>query len=416
MKNFIYFVFIICISSILMAHSQNGKEIIDNPYDTDGQKNWFATTDGTGDCSSWENPCTFRTALTNCTSTIQDVIYLGAGTHDTDNGSDGNGTDINVNYVRIIGSGLEHNFSSRFANTDAAAAKVLILSGDYISLERIELTQTGQADEDVTYIEVTGDFSTMEFMNIRSSAGAAADIGIEYNNGSAFQYISHSHVDAFHTSAIKTNDSNHIEMIDMHFHESVLALHLSHTDDSFIDVLDSMFHSNTLAIHIDSGVDETHFDNPFFIENTNNVDDDGDFDEVHYIDPRITHLVTATYPIGAGVTVTGHADPYTQDALANIVPASTITEPFIITGINIQSAAASNIYKLEIFWDSAAGTTNSIGVFEFTVGAAPGGNFVYPVLSIARSALPANAYVGAKVASSTGGADAIVITISYQEI
>jgi len=72
-----------------------------------GQISLYATVGGTGDCTSWNKGCSFRTAVSKCSSTKATTIYVGAGQHDLNNGSDANGTTIPCDYVRVQGMGWD---------------------------------------------------------------------------------------------------------------------------------------------------------------------------------------------------------------------------------------------------------------------------------------------------------------------
>ena len=397
----------------LGATSEDGKLNInfDNfPSSTNNQQDWFVTASGSGDCSSWSNPCTFRTAVAKCTDSVQDMIWMSPEDHDTDNGSDGTGTDITAKNVRIIGSGISRQFATRFFNGHATASIVITASGHRIAFENLRFTQESKTDVDVTYLSITGSRSVIYYCDFRSATGAVSDVGILYSNGSQYHYAFNNYLRNFTDAGIRMNEADHAEMEKISFEANTVAIDFTHVNDGPFKIVDSIFKNCTTGINIVAGVAGVAFTNPIFLDCTTNIGTVGDYDVLHLVGIHTTHSTVGTYPANAGVVVTGGVAAYAQGVLTEIVPASTITKPFFLQGINIQDASVTDISKLELFYGEASGSAVSLGVFEFVSDRKTG----ISISGIDVSAFPANAYVGAKLATATGGSDTVTLTLSYQ--
>ncbi len=397
------------------ATSEDGKLNINFsnfPSQTNNQQDWFVTAAGGGDCSSWAQACTFREAVAKCTDNVQDDIWMSPEDHDTDNGVDGTGTDITAKNVRIVGSGITHQFSTRFFNGNASASIVIKASGHRIAFENLRFTQENKTDLNVIYLSITGSRSVVYYSDFRSATGATDDIGILYNSGSQYHYTFHCHFRNFKTAGIRTQESDHIEFTEMFFEANAIGMDFTHTNDGPFKISDALFKGCTVGIEVAAGVVGVEFGDPIFIDNTTNVGSVGDYDVLHFIGGKVTHSVMGTYPVNTGVSVNTGDGAWVQSALTEIIPASTITTPFLVQRVNIQSATASNIFKLEFFWGVSSASVTSLGIFEFQSDR----RFGLLMIGIDASPFPANSYVGVKLASDTSGVDNAVITLSYQAI
>lgn len=410
----IIFILVLTVVSIFLMGSdtQNGRLRIALPYETQGERHWFVSSTGTGDCLSRETACTFRIAVSKCTDDQQDVIWLSPEDHDCDNGSDATGTTVTAKNVRIVGSGGRHDFASRLFNTAAAVTHVLQVTNGRFSIEGVRFTQDDQLDVDATYLTISNNRSNVILCHFKSDPASTADIGILYDSTSRFHYLEHVHIDDFQTAGIRTNDANQIEGYELHFHDNAVAMDITHADDEAYEFHNLIIKDNVTGVAIAAGAFDIGFCETIFFGNTTNIVDNGTYGGVCLQGTELGLTGTLTYPANAGVTITGNAAAWTQGNLTQIIPASTITTPFYITGFNIQSSTANNIYKLELFYGEATGD-NSLGIYEF-VDVAGASN--PPPTSISFQSLPSNSYVGAKIASSSGGGDNAVITLNYKAL
>lgn len=392
--------------------SQRGRMMIDLPYETQGTRHWFATASGTGNCLSWDSACTFREAVAKCTDERQDVIWLSPEDHDTDNGVDANGTTISAKNVQVIGVSNRHSYNSRLYNTAASVAYVVQVTGHRVTFQNVRFTQDGETDVDATLLRIAGSRSNLIGCQFKSVAGAATDVGVLLEGSSQHHYMEHVHVEGFQDAGVKTSDASHVEGIDLYVQDCDTAFEFTHADDDTFNLRNVMLVDNTTGVSLAAGVDNVIFSHVLFVGNTTNVTDGGTYGGLIMSCAKMGYTHSNTYPANAGVTLTGGAGAWAQGNLTQIVPASTITTPFRITGFNIQSSTANNVYKVEFFYGQATGD-NSLGVWEFTDEA---GLFVPPPVDMGELAIPSNSYVGAKIASSSGGGDDAVITINYQAL
>ena len=380
-------------------------------YETQGEKHWFVTANGTGSCLSWRTPCAFRTAVSKCTDDYQDVVWLSPEDHDTDNGSDANGTTITAKNVRIVGISNAHSFSARLHNTAASVIYVVQVTGHRVTFENIRFTQDDDIDVDAILLHTSGNRTNVITCQFKSALGASADIGILVDGTSRYHYFNHVHIEGFHTAGFRTDDVSLIEGDEIFMHDNAVAFDLTHADDDTMDFCHVEFIDNTSGLVLAAGVDEILFNDVIFVHNTTNITDGGTYDGLHIIDAKTAHGYNLTYPANAGVAVAGGGGAWVQGNLVQIIPASTIITPFRITGFNVQSATANNIYKLELFWGEATGD-NSLGIYEFIDVV---GQSTPPPVTISPLFIPSNSYIGAKLASSSGG-DTATITINYEAL
>lgn len=136
-------------------------------------------------------------------------------------------------------------------------------------------------------------------------------------------------------------------------------------------------------------------------------DEDGTsvYSKLYKVDTHV-HGSQKVYPtLANGVVVAGAADAWTLGNFVQIVPVNTITSPFDIHYINISNASAADTYELVLY-----AATTEIGRLRMT--RASGVQQVNPV-PFMTPIQPANTQIQAKVASSSGGADELTISIFY---
>jgi hypothetical protein len=120
------------------------------------------------------------------------------------------------------------------------------------------------------------------------------------------------------------------------------------------------------------------------------------------------NLYTAehVYPTRATwVTVTATASAWTLGNYAEIVPINTITSQFCINKLNVGAVSAATYYEVVIF----SGTTE-IGRTHFYTSDS---NYGYAFQDFKSPLIAANSQIQAKLATASGGADTVVMSISY---
>jgi hypothetical protein len=117
--------------------------------------------------------------------------------------------------------------------------------------------------------------------------------------------------------------------------------------------------------------------------------------------------VGKVYPtLAVGVTITA-ATAYVLGTIIEVVPASTIAAPFTISSINLDTISAAGIFELVLYQGAS---DVEIGRCRFTQSPLLG----LTSIPIKTSLVPANARIRAKVATETGAAETVTITVSYQ--
>lgn len=136
----------------------------------------------------------------------------------------------------------------------------------------------------------------------------------------------------------------------------------------------------------------------------NGQDPDGlitDIDE-HIHGPQLAYPTLAN-----GVTVTGGA-AWTLGNYAEIVPINTITSAFCIEYLYVEDVSADDTYELVLYQ-----TTTEVGRARFTRDVAAASTEPLIGIPFHTDLIPANSQVQAKIASSSGG-DNAVVSIAYQ--
>jgi len=389
----------VLILGLLTASTTDGdKLIIALPYETEGEKHWFATPTGTGDCSTWNHACTFRDAVAKCTSTVQDVIYVGAGSHDLDNGTDANGTTISVDYVHVQGMSDSCSGGPHLVNGDAAAVYVLRSTGDGFTIQNVFFDNTGETDEDVVFLNLRGSNSLVEKLTFRQGGTAGAGTGILLDNAQDNARLRCLQFEGIIDKAIQINGYDYVTARKIQIDNCGVGVSIEGASDSYIDFDEFTVMNSTTGVSITGAtVTNNIFKNGYFTHNTTNIADVTAYDDNHWQNIKIGHQDSSTYPANAGVAVDSGDGAWTWTAAAvQVVPADTINNPFYITQINLQDYDASQVFKIELFWGEAA-ADNSLGVYEFVVGAAVQAQLIPVHLDTINTAIPATSYIGAKV-------------------
>ena len=113
------------------------------------------------------------------------------------------------------------------------------------------------------------------------------------------------------------------------------------------------------------------------------------------------------YPtLAVGVTMVSGAD-WVYGAYATLVPATTITENFLVHSVTIESATDNGVMQMEIYHGAS---DHAIHVWRFTIA---GGYWsTQPFLTAGTPLIPANDRIRGRLASSDGTANPCTMTVS----
>jgi len=388
-------------------------------YDTEGQAHYYVTPTGTGDCTSWKNPCSFRIAESKCSDAVLDVIHLGAGTHDLDNLSDASGSEVDKDYVTI--RGLQSSFfATTLANGDAAATHVLTITSSNVALENLRLDNSEQSDTNVILLNLKGASNvTMEnVLGFQSLAAIGTGTGLLLDDGfvlGTFRNMIFNRLGI----GIHTNGAAAWEAYDVQMNANTTGYWFEGTNDTFFRIIDGSILFSTTGIDADgSSMSNIIFKRMHLTNNSVNIDLDA---AAPYNSVQMDEITNGTcsnlvYPLETGVSVDSGEGEWTWTAAAvEVIPPDTIATPFFINGFNIQSYDASQTYKVHVYTGEAAGDTCR-GIWEFTVGLAAGGKHTDMFIKTSTLQIPANSGVYMKVMSSTAGVDSLIVTVNYLQL
>lgn len=384
----------------------NGALVIKMKYETHGQANWFVTPAGTGDCTSFERACTFKTAVTKTTDGIQDTIHLGAGTHDTDDGIAG--TTISKDYVSIIG--IEGFKSAKLVNGNAGATDILITTGTNFLSKNIHYNNTGQADEAVVHLNIQAGPAKVDSCYFGQANGATGT-GLLIDNSTVGVEVVNTKFVGLKTYGIQTNGLNTGIFENLYIMLCATGINLAGgaSDDKIVMTNSFIGKSTVLGIDIDALVESTGWENINMRGNVANIDDDSVSGNAVFFRLNIASRQELIYPLTTGVTVNTGDGVWVWGTATTIIPADTVTSPFTLANINIEDYNDDQTYKIELLHGVG---DNSIGIYEFTVGATRRGATSVINRAINKE-VPQGDVVKIKSTSSDAGIDPLVITVSY---
>lgn len=136
------------------------------------------------------------------------------------------------------------------------------------------------------------------------------------------------------------------------------------------------------------------------------------YDRIVLLEEHI-HSVQRCYPdLANGITLTGGAGAWQLGAVAVMIPVNTVTKEFDIHFCNVASATAADVYQVKFYCGAMFATLGDSMIACLRTSKAAGANTSSPS-PLTTPELPPNSQVTAQVASSSGGGDAIVISVSY---
>ena len=389
-----------------------------------GQESYFAATAavGVGDCSSWTHACTFRTAVAKCSGTKLCMVYVGAGLHDLNNGSDANGTTIDKNYVQIQGVGASDAIGqpSVLMNSRLVVAGgvdyILRVTGNQFSAVGIVFDNTAQNDKNITMLNMRGSYSTIKDCLFRQNIGDGGGTGILADNAAVSMTVAHSRFRRVIDYGINVNDFTRVYLEDgTRFLTCGIGLYLSHANAGTIVTDHTEFYDNTTAMNLTAGqANKQYYVHTTFANNATNITDFSAYGgAVFFADVIEAGIHRNTYPAGAGVDVAKDAAAWAFGLYVDIIPAGTIKKPFRLETINLQNWSAAQTFKIELFYGSVTPGTTSLGVYEVVCGD-PATKSKTNINLFINTMIPAYATLGAKLMSSTDGVDSITVTLGYE--
>jgi len=341
---------------------------------------------------------------------VHDTIYLGEGSHDTDNGADANGTTISANGVTIVGMGSPWAANAKLINSYATAATVLKVTGDGFNIRTVDFDNSGQTDENVTFLHISGsDQGNVSDCRFRQSATATSGTGILLDGNAKDYHLGELIFQDIETVAIKTDGASCLHAEHIHMLKGGIGVSIAGASDNEMCFRSIDIQKLTTAISTTgASVDDIVFADCLLIHNGTNIVSGGVYDGVHFQNIKASHTTVEIYPTGTGTTVsTGDGIWVWTAAPVTLIPASTITKPFTLFNINVQETSDAQTYKLEVLYGESV-ANNSLGKWEFTVGKDETMN-----VNIDGVLVPANSIIGVKAMSSTAGVDTVNITLSY---
>lgn len=411
----------ISIPLLLAPSTENGVDIITLPVMSSdlGQVVYYTIPSGTGDCSSWTTACSFRSAVAKCPGTKLCLVYVGAGLHDLNNGSDANGTTIDKDYVTLQGVGTADTIGqpSQLMNSRAAGVDyILRVTGNRFMAEGIVFDNTAQTDKNITMLNIRGSYSTVKDCLFRQNVGDGGGTGILADNGGASLTIDHCRFRRVVDYGMNIGNFTRVYIEDgTRFLTCGTGLYLSNANAGTIVTDHTEFYGNTTAMNLVAGQANTdYFVHTTFANNTTNFTDATAYAGGIWVEDVIeSGIHRNTYPTGAGVVVQKDANAYTWGLYNDIIPAGTLKKPFKLERINMQDWNAEQVYKIEFFYGTASPGTTSLGVYEI-YGGDPLAKKKNSTDFIMNVYVPAYATVGAKLMSSTAGVDSITISLGYE--
>ena len=382
-----------------------------------GQKVLFCTPTGGGSGISWTSPCTFRQAVALAGTTVVTTIFLGAGLHDTNNGSDNTGTTISTNYVRLVGFGEDGEIGqdSQLMNSKSGATNILIVTGSQFVCTNVAFDNSAQTTKSLTaHLTLSGSYSTVRDCVFRQTVADGANTGVLCNNSGVSFTIERCRFRRLEGVGVNFGSAQRFYFNDNVFWKCATGLYASSANADGGVLRGNTYMGNTTAWNIDTAVAKEWYSTDATFENntTNCAAFSAYSGTIKIANARTAAVAAQLFPAAAGgVSIEKTAAAWTQGAYVNFMTENTITKPFIITQVNVQGNNAAQTYRLEIFYGvDLANATTSVGNFEIQVSSS-----AIPSIPM-NMYIPARAALRCKLASSTANTDDITISIQYKTL
>jgi len=377
------------------------------------------TAQGTGSGLSWEDACTFRTAVGFLDSNKTTTLYLSGGSHDCDNGSDATGTTISTNAVHICGAQPSSaNPATRLVNSRAAGAAgathVLRITGTGILISDVAFGNYDQTDKNVIMLNVRSNYVEVSACSFTSVAGDGGGTGILVDNSALGTFIYHCTFFGVIDSGIEFGAATDAILSNNNFYAGGKGIYLSSASADRITVQDCEFLGLTTGLdYAAAAASSLYFVRLYFGNCTANVAAVADYGDTFLESITESGRHSNTYPATAGTECATGDGAWTWTAApTTAIPGDTLTKPFRLTTVNFQDWSAAQTFKLELLYGDGAATI-SLGIVEVTLGDPAAKSKIDSALQV-NVYLPAYSLVGVKVMSSTAGVDSVTITLGYE--
>lgn len=419
-KTFKVFCILIASLFIIGGHSEQGETVIGNP-DTIKRLDlheavWYASANGTGDCSTRAEACSLVTALGNITDDVHDTIYLGGGLHDVASAGAG-GVTVTGDYWEL--EGINHNtHSSQIINSDASATHMITVSGSQnFALEHLFFSNAEQIDKDVISLTMTGTkYGVVYDCFFTAHSTATTGTAIQLDGGAAHTHIDGSEITRLPDYGLHINNASGVIVSDNRFGhnigDAIFIEHASTTNTLFrgIELLD-----NAVAMNFDNGTDHHVIGATFIGNTTNTIEAVAVYGEIEWEDINGFGSKSIYPTTAAGTTITTGDGSWVWTASATtVIPADTFTTSFRIVDLYVRSYDASQTYQFELFYGESTATT-SMNSGEFTVGSTFFG-LQQDVKAVVGTIVPARSIIGIKSRSNTAGTDDFEVVLRVEAL
>ena len=423
MKTFLKLItvlFLILSATLLIAGGTtvNGPATVNPVNPAQSEINYFATVTGTGGCSSWSDSCTLRNAILRCPGSKHCRIYVGAGYHNMDNVGDATGTTVTASHVHIQGVGITGaiGLGSELMNANAGATHILRVTGEYFSIDGVTFNNTSQADKNVIMLNIRASNSDIYNVRFKQNTGDGGGTAILLDNTKVSSTIKGCFFHRIVDRGLDIGDFTRVYVYNNTFYNCGTAVYASHANAGEAFFEGNNYTDNTTALNLAAAVaNHWHFTGATLANNTTNFTDVAAYGGTIFIEGILESSINrSVYPLAAaGVAVAKDADAYVWGAYVDIVPAATFNKPILLQNIIFEHWNAAQIFKIELFYDDATPGIISLGVYEITAGDPAASAHLHTSINM-ELYVPARATIGAKLMSSTAGADHVDIALGYE--
>jgi hypothetical protein len=267
-------------------------------------------------------------------------------------------------------------------------------------------------------LTLSGSYTTTIYNGFHQNTGDGGGTAISLTGGGSHT-VDYNHFRNINTYGINFGSASKFYVNNNIFWKCGTAIYASSANADDAILRENKYTGCTMSLNLTAAVAKAwHIIAPTFSGNVQNFNDVAAYGGTIYISAvEQMSIKREVYPTSidlntGGALVSKDAAIDIYGLYNEIVPVGTFAKPIMLQGITFLDWNAAQIFKIELFYGSANHANISLGVYDVVLGSPVTGSKVYTPLNLTLY-IPAWATIGAKIASSTAGADWIRLALDY---